>query len=148
MLEHLIFYRHIGEVLWRLLEYTCAVSAVVGCALVAFRIISLFPPRQRKPSITPVTNDVNSLARCGSNFTSILSNPFNKWMPRALPLKLILGECHRPPLMNNQHWLWYWLVTVRQPAITWASVDRDVCLLWCHSTKMRWIIIKIIPSSC
>ena len=75
---------------------------------------------------------VNSFAPewCGSNFTCVF-------------LKLILwidilsysceilvkfsGECHRTPVMINQHRFRYWLGAVRQQAITWTTVDPDLC---------------------
>ena len=43
-------------------------------------------------------------------------------------MKLVLGKCHRTPLIR-QHCLSWWLGAVRQPAITWANVDPDLC---CH----------------
>ena len=34
-----------------------------------------------------------------------VSNLFYKLITCTLPLKLVLGECHRTPLMKSQHWL-------------------------------------------
>ena len=48
----------------------------------------------------------------------------------ALSLKLPSGECHKTSWMISQHWSRWWLVAVRQQAITWTTnVDK---VLWCH----------------
>ena len=42
-------------------------------------------------------------------------------------MKLLSGEYHRALLKRKQHWLRYWLVAVRQQAVTQASVYTDLC---------------------
>ena len=39
----------------------------------------------------------------------------------------ISDECHWTLLRISQHWFRKWLGAVRQQAITWASVDPDLC---------------------
>ena len=42
-------------------------------------------------------------------------------------MKFLPGECLWTSLMISQHWFRWWLGAVRQQAITWANVDRDLC---------------------
>ena len=42
-------------------------------------------------------------------------------------VKLPLDKCHLTLPMISQHWFRWWLGGVRQQAITWASVDPDIC---------------------
>ena len=51
-------------------------------------------------------NYFNSLApgKCGNNFKIVILNLFHELISWAFPVKLLLGECHRTPLMISQHW--------------------------------------------
>ena len=42
-------------------------------------------------------------------------------------VKLSSDECNWTLLMISQHWYRWWRGAVRQQAITWASVDPDLC---------------------
>ena len=55
---------------------------------------------------------------CDSNFKSIIF---------IIQSSSLSGEWHRSSLMRNQHWFRKWLGAVRQQAIAWAIVDRDLC---------------------
>ena len=57
--------------------------------------------------------------KCGWNFTGIFLKLIYGLISLALPVKLIISQCHRTPLMICQHWF-------PQQAITWANVDLDV----------------------
>ena len=48
-------------------------------------------------------------------------------------VKLPSTECHWTLLKISRHWFGEWLGAVRQQAITWASVDLDLC---CHMTSL------------
>ena len=42
-------------------------------------------------------------------------------------LKILSGECHRTSLMRNQLWFRLWLGVIKQQAVTWNTVDSDLC---------------------
>ena len=65
----------------------------------------------------------NSLApgRCGCNLKSIIFKLISR-ISLASPVKLPSGECHKTSLMISQYWFRWW-----HQAITWASVDPDLC---------------------
>ena len=80
----------------------------------------------------------NSLAPecCGSNITNVIFQIYlkNSYPHAAPPVKLVLGDCHRSPLMQaSQHRLKLCLGVIRQQAITWANVDTD---LWGHMASL------------
>ena len=54
-------------------------------------------------------------------------------------VNLPLDECHSTLLMISQHWVRWWLGAVRQQAITWANVDRDLCrhIAWLGPSELK-----------
>ena len=56
------------------------------------------------------------------------SSSFFLWLMSEVSLiKLSSDECHWTLLTLSQHWFRWWLGAVRKQAITWASVDTDLC---------------------
>ena len=53
---------------------------------------------------------------------------------RAFLVKLLSVECHKIPLMINQHWFRWWLGAVRQRAITRAKV-----MAWCRQITSHYL---------
>ena len=45
----------------------------------------------------------------------------------ALAVKLLWSECNRTSLLESQHWFRWWLVAIRQQAISWASIHLNLC---------------------
>ena len=51
----------------------------------------------------------------------------------ALEMKLLCRECHRTPLMRNQHWLW--LGDARKKAF-FANCDPIYVNIWCNFARL------------
>ena len=81
------------------------------------------------------TGWINSFApgRCGLSLKSEIFKPVSRIDILSIFYGITLSECHKASLMISQHWFKWWLVAVRQQAITWANVNPD---LWCHMAPL------------
>ena len=83
-------------------------------------------------------------------FAFRFSNSFYELISWALPVKLVVHDCHRTLLMISQHWCRYWLDRM----LTQISVT-----IWCHkamissnifytNTSKQWFIIYLTHFCC
>ena len=71
----------------------------------------------------------NSLTpdRCGADFKSIISKQMIRIKLVGISCELTLRWMPQNVVVLNQHYFRSWLGAVRQQAITWVSVDPDLC---------------------
>ena len=74
--------------------------------------------------LRPCDEDIKTFLGWHRNFPGWLGQEEIFW---AFPVKLSSGECHKTPLMINQHWFRLWLDAFRQQTITRVNIDLDLC---------------------
>ena len=118
--------------IWMSLEFTddqsTLVQVMAWCRQATSHYLSQCGPRSLSPYRITRPQRVNSLASegCESNFTSVFFKPY-EMISCALPVKMVVGEWHKIPLVRIQHWCMQRLGASRHQAITWANVDPDLC---------------------
>ena len=103
--------------------------------------VGIFQPNTR----TAVLWDWNTLTHW-----SLRDVKFYELISLALPVKFVLGQCHKTFVMIIQHWFGWLLGADRHQTITWDNVGPNLCrhiyiyiYIYCHlATKgiqVRWV---------
>ena len=75
---------------------------------------------------------------CGCDFANVEFKQ-NLWIDiSSIEVNISRNRCQRISLMVGQHWLMYWLGTVRQLAITRTTVDQTCVAIWRPKNPVGW----------